>query len=65
MRGPLKGNKLIEHRLADIKQREIPAMCIMQISYICAVFSIHSQHIRNLQQHSQAFASIPKHLYHL
>ena len=35
-------NKLIGQRLADIKQRETPAICIMQISYTCVVFSFHS-----------------------
>ena len=44
----LKENKLIGQGLADIRQRETPAMCIMQISYPCFVFSFHSQHIRKI-----------------
>ena len=54
----LKENKLIGQGLADIRQRETHAMCIMQISYPCFVFSFHSQHIRDSQRHSQAFLSI-------
>ena len=45
----LKENKLIGQRLADIRQRESPPMCIMQISYPCAMFSFHSQHIRKIR----------------
>ena len=43
------GNKLIGQRLADIRQRETHAMCIMQISYPCVVFSFHSHHIRKIR----------------
>ena len=55
----LKENKLIGQRLADIRQRETPAMCIMQISYPLIVFLFHSQHIRKIRN------DIRKHLYHL
>ena len=58
----LDGKKLIGQRLADIRQRETPAMCIVQISYTCVVFSFHSQHIRKIcngiRKYSQAFLSI-------
>ena len=44
----LKENKLIGQGLADIRQSETPAMCIMQISYPgFAVFLFNSQHIRD------------------
>ena len=55
----LKENKLIGQRLADLRQRETPAMCIMQISYPRIVFLVHSQHFRKIRN------DIRKHLYHL
>ena len=48
IRTNLKENKLIGQGLADIRQRETLAMCIMQISYPWIVFSFHSQHIRKI-----------------
>ena len=58
----LMENKLIGQSLADIRQIETHAMCIMQISYPSVVFSSHSQHIRKIRngirKHSQAFLSI-------
>ena len=60
----LKENKLIGQGLADIRQRETSAMCIMQISYPCFVFSFQSQHIRKIcngiHMHSQAFVPFVK-----
>ena len=55
----LKNNELIGQGLADIRQKETPAMCIMQISYPCFVFSFNLQHIRNIRN------GILKHLYNL
>ena len=55
-------NKFIGQRLADIRQRETHAKCIMQISNPSVVYSFHSQHIRKIRngvrKHSQAFLSI-------
>ena len=45
----LKETKLIGQSLADIRQTEAPAMCIMQISYTCFVFSFHSQHLHKIR----------------
>ena len=42
-------NKLIEQSLANIRQRETPTMCIIQISYPCFVFPFDSQLIRKIR----------------
>ena len=44
-----KENKLIVQGLADIRQRETPTMCIIQIRYPCLAFAFHSQHIRKIR----------------
>ena len=44
----LKENKLIGQGQADIRQRETPAMFIMQISYPYVVFSFHLQNIHKI-----------------
>ena len=60
----LKETKLIIQGLGDIRQTETPATCIMQISYPCFMFPIHSQHlhkIRNgIRKHLLAFVPFVK-----
>ena len=53
--------------MADIRQRETPAMsqCIMQIRCPCFAFAFHSQHTRKIRngirKHFSRFAWIVKH----
>ena len=56
----LKENKLIGQGLADIRQKETPAICNMQISNPCFVFSFHSQHRVNMVLLKFSFIEIPE-----